>query len=320
MTFLVWRLHRNQLLWAAAALAGLTVVLVVTGVHMIDDYHRALADCTATNSCGDLSSQLFRGDGAIFDVVNFTAVVPLLFGLFWGAPLVAKEVDDGTHNLAWTQGVSRRRWLSVSLAWVLLAAVLWALALTSLVSWWRTPENALDSRFGAFDIQGIVPIAYAVFAVALGTAVGTFVRRVLPALAVTLGAFVAIRVAVGNYLRPHFMAPLRVLTNIVVIPKGSGTAMISLPGVPQHAWVLDGGLVGPRGQLDAPIPDECKLFLGKGFGVPGQCLAAHGFRQETLYQPASRFWPFQGYESAIFVALALVAIGLTYWWLSRRDA
>lgn len=320
MTFLVWRLHRNQVLWAAGALAALGVLLIVTGVHMIDDYHRALSDCAATNSCGDLSSQLFRGDGAIFDVVNLTVVVPLLFGLFWGAPLVAKEIEDGTHNLAWTQGVSRRRWLSVNLAWVMLAAVLWAVALTSLVSWWRTPENALDSRLTAFDVQGIVPIAYAVFAVALGIAVGTFVRRVLPALAVTLGVFVAVRVAVGNYLRPHFMTPIRVVTKIVVTTKGAGSALISLPGVPQHAWVLNGGLVGPNGQLDAPLPDACRQIIGNGFSLPGQCLAAHGFRQETIYQPDSRFWPFQGFESAIFVALALVAIGLTYWWLSRRDA
>ncbi len=56
-------------------------------------------------SCG-ASGQLFSGDGAIIDLVNFTIVIPLLFGLFWGAPLLAKEFEDGTHNLAWTQGVT----------------------------------------------------------------------------------------------------------------------------------------------------------------------------------------------------------------------
>lgn len=319
MTSLVWRLHRNQVVWAAAALAGLTVLLVVTGAVMIGDYHRALANCAASGSCSDLSDQLFRGDGAIFDVVNLTVVVPLLFGLFWGAPMVAKEIEDGTHNLAWTQGVSRRRWLSVNLGWALLAAALWAAVLTSVVSWWRTPENALDSRLTAFDVQGIVPVAYAVFAVALGIAVGTLVRRVLPALAVTLGVFVAVRIAVANYLRPHFMAPVRTISNIVVSMK-EGAAAITLPGVPPHAWLLNGGLVGPNGQLDPQIPDACRQAIGNGFGVPGQCLAAHGFRQETIFQPASRFWPFQGYETAIFVVLALVAIGLTYWRLQRRDA
>ena len=109
-------------------------------------------------------------------------VVPLLFGLFWGAPLLAKEFEDGTHNLAWTQGVTRRRWLRTNLVWAFLAAALWGAALAALVSWWRCPENALDTRFDAFDIQGIVPVAYALFAVALGIAVGAVLRRVLPAL------------------------------------------------------------------------------------------------------------------------------------------
>ncbi len=41
-----------------------------------------------------------------------------------------------------------------------------------------------------FDVQGIVPVGYALFAVVLGLAAGTIVRRTLPALAITLGVFV----------------------------------------------------------------------------------------------------------------------------------
>ena len=40
-------------------------------------------------------------------------LLPLLIGLFWGAPLVSREVEHGTHRLVWTQGVSRRRWAAV---------------------------------------------------------------------------------------------------------------------------------------------------------------------------------------------------------------
>lgn len=113
MNHLVWRLHRNQVYFAVAALAALALILVVTGITMANDYHAALASCAATQSCSDLGNELFRGDGAIMDLVDLTLVVPLLFGLFWGAPLLAKEFEDGTHNLAWTQGVSRRHWLHV---------------------------------------------------------------------------------------------------------------------------------------------------------------------------------------------------------------
>ncbi|HVT42668.1 MAG TPA: hypothetical protein VHD39_06760, partial [Acidimicrobiales bacterium] len=208
MSHLVWRLHRNQAYFATVALAALAVLLLITGIVMANDYHHALATCAATQSCSDLSNELFRGDGAIIDIVGLTLIVPLLFGLFWGAPLVSKEFEDGTHNLAWTQSVSRWHWLRVNIGWALLAAALWGAALTALVSWWRSPENALGSRFDAFDIQGIVPVAYALFAVALGIAVGAVVRRVLPTLAITLGIFVALRVAIGVYLRPHLLTPI----------------------------------------------------------------------------------------------------------------
>src|SRR5579863_7327501 len=175
MSRLIWRLHRQQVLFAMAALLLLTALLLVTGTTMANDYHSALATCGFTRTCGDLPSELFQGDGLIIDVVSLSIVVPLLFGLFWGAPLVAKEFEEGTQALAWTQGVTRRRWMTSNIGSALVAAVLWGAAMSLLVTWWRGPEDTLrGGRFSvAFDITGIVPIAYSIFAVALGIAAGT---------------------------------------------------------------------------------------------------------------------------------------------------
>jgi hypothetical protein len=312
---LVWRLHRNQAWFALGALAVLTLLLLVTGTVMADDYRNALASCTPTHSCGDLLGQLFRGDGAIIDLVDLTIVVPLLFGLFWGAPLLAKEFEDGTHNLAWTQGVSRPNWLRANIGWSLVAAALWGAALAALVSYWRFPENALNSRFQAFDIQGVVPVAYALFAVALGIAIGSLVRRVLPSLAITLGVFVGLRVLVGVYLRPHLMTPLTKLFP----PVGPAST-------PAGAWVLSTSWVNAQGQnLGAGIPFDqfpaaCRDVVLKGKGLNGQCLTSHGFHQLVTYQPDSRFWAFQGIEAGIFIVLALAAVGFTWWWVRSHDA
>jgi hypothetical protein len=312
---LVWRLHRNQVALALAALVAIAVLFILTGTVMRNDYTSALRSCTQTQSCADLASSLFRGDGAIIDLVDLTIVVPLLFGLFWGAPLLSKEFEDGTHNLAWTQGISRRHWLRVNLGWSLLAAVLWGAGLTALVSYWRFPENALYGRFAAFDIQGVVPVSYALFAVALGIAVGSVVRRVLPSLAITLGAFVGLRVFVGLYLRQHFMSPL---TKVFSLSASSGP--------PQGAWTLSSGFVNGRGQYLGPgvsfdqLPAACTpdKVGGKGLGL--QCLEEHGFHQLVTYQPDSRFWDFQGMEAGIFAVLALVLVGFTWWWVRVRDA
>lgn len=316
MNALVWRLHRHQVYWAAAALAVITILLIVTGTTMADDYHAFFATCSVTQSCSEAGSMLFRGDGAIIDLVNATVIVPLLFGLFWAAPLVAKEYEEGTHNLAWTQGVTRRHWLSTNVMWVFAAAALWAGTLTVLVGWWRSPENALSGRFSAFDIQGIVPVAYAIFAVALGLAIGSIFRRVLPAIATTLGAFLAVRILTATYARPHFMAAMT-----KVLPFGSKNT-----GAPPGAWILSGGLVGPNGHrygdgisLDQ-VPAACRVGAFGGKGVTPDCLAAHGWHQWITFQPASRFWAFQGIEATIFLLLAIALVAVAYRVVLRRDA
>jgi hypothetical protein len=315
LNHLVWRLHRNQVYFALGSFVALALLLIVTGTVMRDDYTSALTSCTQAHSCGDLASLLFRGDGSIVDLVNATVVIPLLFGLFWGSPLLSKEFEDGTHNLAWTQAISRRRWLRANIGWSLVAAAAWGAALTALVSYWRFPEKALGSRFASFDIQGIVPVAYALFAVALGIAVGSVIRRVLPSLATTLAVFVALRVTIGVYLRPHYMAPITKLVPLV----GSG-------GPPTSAWTLSTSFVNGHGHalgdslgINA-LPVQCRTAVLGGKDLGGQCLSNHGFHQLVTYQPDSRFWAFQGVEAGIFFALTVVLVGFAWWWVLRRDA
>jgi hypothetical protein len=272
MNTLMWRLHRNQVYIAGAAFIALTVLLLITGITMSNDYHTFLRNCGATHSCGDVN-QLFSGDSLIIDLVNATMAVPLLFGVFWGAPLLAREFEDGTHNLAWTQGVTRRRWLSGNVIWALLAAAVWGGAMAALVSWWRLPENALGLpgvriSTGSFDVQGIVPVAYSVFAVALGIAVGSVMKRVLPAIATTLVAFVAVRLLVAQFARPHYMTPLSTL-----VPLGAGAN-----AAPSGAWVLSTAFVGPNGRnYGVASTGTGGPAICRGSGSPLACFSSHGF-------------------------------------------
>ncbi len=313
MNKVIWRLHRTQVYFAAGALAVLTGLLLVTGMVMAHDYHVFLSTCAASQSCGD-AARLFSGDGAILDLVSLTLVVPLLFGLFWGAPLLANEFEDGTHNLAWTQGVTRRHWMNTNVMWALVAAAVWGAAMAALVSWWRLPENAIDTRFGAFDIQGFVPVAYSLFAVALGIAVGSVFRRVLPAIATTLGIFVGVRFVFAVYVRPHYMTPVSKVFSF----SDSGSAA-------HGAWIISSGVVGPHGHNYgssfslSQVPAACQRGFFAG-GGKSTCMASHGFYQVVAFQPASRFWAFQGIEAAIFVALAAGLVAFAYRRVLTRDA
>ncbi len=293
----------------------LAVVLLVTGTVMGDDYRSALASCGATQSCGELGSQLFRGDGAIIDLVDLTLVVPLLFGLFWGAPLLSKEFEDGTHSLAWTQGVSRRHWLRVNIGWSLVAAALWGAALAVLVSYWRFPENALNFTLSGLRHSGHRPGGLRTLRR------GTRHRgRVRPAARAPQSRRHAggLRRAARRHRR-------------LCAPASHGADHEALPPVgptstPSGAWILSTTFVNGHGQdigsgfpID-DLPAECRDVLLKGQGINGRCLTSHGFHQLVTYQPDSRFWAFQGMEAGIFLVLALALVGFATWWVGSRGA
>ena len=324
MTWLVWRLHRTQLYIAAALLAALTVLLLVTGLQMASQYHAALAACGASHSCANLASTLFLGSHAVGFLVIMTLGVPAVFGLFWGAPLVAAELETGTSQFTWMQSVTRKRWLAVTAGWMLLAAAAWGGAVSALVTWWSGPDNALQlDQFkpGRFDIMGIVPVGYALFAIALGLCAGALLRRTLPALAVTLAGFIAVRAVITLWLRPHYLSAITVTYKLFsgYTPTGS-------------YWQLGQGVISPAGQL-VPAPNGAAVDGIPVGSLPSACAAAargvrpgpscrqalaafHGF---ITYQPASRFWAFQGIEFGIFAALAAALITVTAVVLLRRD-
>ena len=50
------------------------------------------------------------------------------------------------------------------------------------------------------------------------------------------------------------------------------------------------------------------------------CLRAHHVFNVAVYQPASRFWLFQGIEAGIFAGLAVALLLASAWWLRHRLA
>jgi ABC-type transport system involved in multi-copper enzyme maturation permease subunit len=331
MTWLVWRQHRNQAYLAAAALAAFAVVMLITGLQMASQYHSALTTCAASHSCGNLSGTLNLGSPAMSLLVTLTVVVPCLLGVFWGGPLVARELETGTSQFAWMQGVSRGRWLTAKVGWTIVGAAVWGGAVSALVTWWSSPVNALNSQnFQAsqFDIQGIVPVGYAVFAVALGITAGALFRRTLPAMAVTLAVFTLLRLVIGQDFRSHYISPITKTFSFLhplAMPTGS-------------YWLVSGGLVGPGGVVQGgpksgaglnidgvpisvgSLPSACRALMFQGPHKLFSCLATHGYHGLISYQPASRYWAFQGIETGIFVVMAAALIAVTAIVVLRRDA
>ena len=97
MMWLAWRQFRANAVLASILMVAVVVVLVVTRGHI------ALIPDPDKLSTGYRSLRLL-GTALIG--------VPALVGGFWGAPLLAHELETGTHRLAWTQSVTRRHWLA----------------------------------------------------------------------------------------------------------------------------------------------------------------------------------------------------------------
>jgi hypothetical protein len=328
MIWLTWRQHRMQVLFGAAVLAAIGTFLLLTGFGIASSFRTTgLAGCLAVpgRDCEQLSHLFTKRYTSLQFAIPLFLVVPALIGVFWGAPLVASEIEQGTHRLAWTQGVSRLRWINTKVVAMGAATVAGAAALAWLTSWWSLPfVRASDDRFssGVFDLRGIVPVAYALFALAVGVAVGTLVRRTVPAMAATLGTYAVVRGVVELWVRPHFASPRTV----------SYGFFGSSPRTGLGDWVLstrtvDGaGHVLAQGQsLDINVMRlRCPSIVPKG-GFPDQtavqaCIRRIGLHIESTYQPGNRYWTFQGIEAAIFVALSIGLLALSVWWVRRRVA
>ena len=197
-----WRQFRTQAVIGGAGLVVLGIILLVTGPHLVSIYDTALAQCRAS---GGASSDCNNPVVSTYSKLQVLAaalvlIVPVLIGMFWGAPLIARELETGTFRLAWTQSVSRMRWLLVKLGLVGLASAAVGGLLSLMVTWWYSPIDKVNQgRFGAaaFGLHGFVPAGYALFAFALGATAGLLFRRTLPAMAVTLVGFIVARFDCG---------------------------------------------------------------------------------------------------------------------------
>jgi hypothetical protein len=354
-----WIQARSQTLVVAAVLAVMAIVLAISGPHLVHLYNTAVTGCSARGDCPAEISQYLKNDSTLRTWLGVLVVAgPGILGVFWGAPMVARELEAGTFRLVWTQSVTRTRWLVVKLALVGLASMTEAGLLSLIVTWWASPlDRAHMDIFSTFDERDIVPIGFALFAFVLGVIAGLIIHRTLPAMAATLVTFVGARLAVTEWARPNLISPLHqsnAINAASIVGYGStslgasSTLQLTPPNMP-NAWIYSTRLVDSSGHALTPayLKTACPTVVnggGGGAGSPGglgigsssnriqapasaqdalnQCGAkvASVFHEVITYQPGSRYWDFQWIELAIYLAAALALVGLGVWWVRRRLA
>ncbi|GAA0643019.1 ABC transporter permease [Kutzneria viridogrisea] len=315
MIWAAWRQQRAQLLVMAVTLVvgGAVLAWLWTGSQGVIEQN-GLGPCVADAHQAQCRKGVQDFQGRYYDLMKCAQVaclvLPALAGAFMGAPLVARELEQGTYVLAFTQSVGRTRWLLTKVAVSLLPMIVLVAALLVLLRGWigSAGQLGVDGQ-GAFqwlnyDTSGFVSVAYAVFAVTLGVLVGLLVRRTVPAMALALGLFLVVRLVLAA-LRP-VLVPFHRVTGGVGQQLAAGER------------VAGAGFLNSAGQ---PITvDSLKIRDCTETGTALEaCYQKAGVAgQWAEYRVAGDFWPLQGLESALYLCLAAALLAAAVWWLRER--
>jgi hypothetical protein len=323
--WLTWRQHRVQAAIAAAVVAFAVVGLVLLGFDARSTtHHLGLGSCVrAGGDCSRLTDQLHQHYHWLPPLVTLLIALPAIVGLFVTAPIVPREYDARTQRLVWTQSISRRNWMTTKLALLVGPLVLATLAIGLLATWALDPlQTAFGSRLGGwFEAQGVAPASYLVFALGLGACIGALTRRLIPAMATTVVAFVTTRFVLHSARSSWFQNRHLVVRE----PLGRVLGSLSHGGsdVPNQVR-LDGasivsttvydhaGRAHPNYTYDL-LRQACpKLPIfqpGRG-DITRAALTACRPRTNGLtiriafeYIPSSRFWTMQTVDALVFAAL-----------------
>lgn len=299
MLWLTIRQHRMQMLVTAVLLAAFGAVLLVHGIGTTN----AAAGLTGA----DREAVLAERHVVLGLVISWFPALPLLVGLFWGAPVLAREFEQGTHRLAWTQSVPRQRWLLAKLAVLGTLVTLAGLALGAMVAAWTATFDG--TRFGTrigdaavFATTGVAAGAWWLFAFMSGVAGSAFLRRTLPAMAVTVPVFLLM--VVGVFMtRGDYAAPARIVA-------GEQETVAAADAMSAGGAWLDPSGKEVQQVSDSVCPDRATFY---------DCMSEAGYRSVSYVHPADRYWRFQWTEAGLLAVAAALLGGLAYLRVTRRS-
>jgi hypothetical protein len=322
MIWVTWRQHRGLLVSLTAVLAVVSLFLLIAGLKVHHDY-TALLNChpAGSTACGAANTTFNDTDwtmgNTILILMNFA---PALLGAFSGPAVLARELETGTFRYAWTQGIGRLRWTIAKLILLAVAVTILAWAFSQLFSWFFDPflsyegMNVLAAT--VFTTRGIAFAAWTLAAFASGAFLGMLLRRIIPAMAATLGAYLGLNLLAWLILRKDY--PVAAVT--------SDSGLVTGQSTPNSPWVLATWWTGPGAkpanqsvvsQVQALFPDN---GAPRVTGTQAQAFARHGITQWWRYIPVSRFWPMQLIEAGWLLVLSALLIAATVWLVRRRAA
>jgi len=228
-------------------------------------------------------------------VVGAMKVLPFAIGLISGIPIVSREYEDRTAQMAWSLYASRARWLvhqaGPVLVVVAIGTAIAAFAVLPAISYRWT--IAAEQEFFDIGTSGAPAVARWLGAFGIGLLVGALLRRALPALAVAAVICLAVLALVGA-ARDVWLTQQGPL-----FPVDDGVSVV------QSEWAF----LAPDGrQLSV---EEVQALAPVGDEDREKWLATNGYSWVGLGVQRNVAMRWAWYDELAFVVVGLSSIGAT---------
>ncbi|NUR59118.1 MAG: ABC transporter permease subunit [Catenulispora sp.] len=317
MIWLTWRQHR----WPIVISAGLTALLAVFMVLTASELGSMAAHCAAPNvRCTQAKTESVPSHATY--LMNAVVFLPVLVAVFWGVPLLAREFEQRTLPLAWSQDVSRQKWLfgkaAVMVTLVGAMATLLAGLSEHLAHQYRayTGESLFDGT--QFQAGGWLPLTLALAWLAIGIAAGAATRRVLVSFAVVAGVWIT-RMVLMPQARQHFAKPLTLKFPFAGFDDASLSVDVGRSSIPND-MSMDSGSAG---FYDSHGGTHSAAQVMRGWCSDsrtdiGTCLKNHDIVGKlSTFQPANRMGTFHLIENGINLGLFALALVVAWYCVKR---
>ncbi len=334
MARVTWLQRRSTLIGLLVVFVACAVAIVAGQASTHATYASFVANGCVQNRfhtpCGTFENWFANNTDLFSAMVIALHVVPVVIGVFVGAPLLSRELESGTFRFTWTQGVGRSRAVVTTLVLLALFVTVATCVLGLLLNWFAHPFEiiGIESQWqsGLFDTTGPMLVAWTLFALALGTFLGALIGRTVAAMAVTAATVGGLLVVSFVWL-VHQLEAFGALATTRIMPMGLNIGQLNQPGSlfngPVGSWLVRAWFTGPDGKrlsVAAAYNVIGRMYGGPATGKvgPSRWLSVHHYIYWVSYQPASRFWIFQTFAAAILIGIAVLLAFATVRLVRRR--
>jgi hypothetical protein len=328
MTRVTWYKHRVSMLGIPAVFLLAALLLFVDGIlqrQWLSSNHLSgcliqwkdsgNSVCAVEPTAKAMAWSRFEDSGRTNVIELMALALPAVIALFAGVPWVAREFESGAFRYTWTQTGSPRRWLTGTFTPLVLLAGATAAIFGLAAYWWfqvaQWRSGSSDSLWSwqSFEVTPLSVVSWTLLAMSLALLLGVTIRRVLPAMIGFVAAIIGCVILSQTLLREYLFRIGE------IVKQGS----FVYPNWPNHftTYVTRSWYTTHSGQLvtvDATHP------LVPSNVTDGNLWLRQHYIIWIASQPHSHLIWFELARSAILVAVAVLAVLASIWWLRHRPA